>query len=155
MKHLIAIATVATLVPSAGVGADSPEPALLLICQAAGDVVQQTRRYENTPGPDGKSSLQLQTRQNVVRQEVRYEVAIEGGSGRLRPDGGSGGLFATKTADGWLPIDRLVVGETAIEGRVKLGFLETATLRIDRRTGGFTVDSLKGSCERIPTERKF
>ena len=81
---------------------------------------------------------------------------IEGGSARIflpaemRPEFSRG-------KDGWFPVDNLSIDDRTIRGTVKLNFMRTTAIEIDRNTGvlttkhGYTAD-----CTPIDrTKRKF
>jgi len=131
--------------------ADDGNVTLNLTCSGSGIAT----RSETTTISQYDPKTKKYTRANA--QSTRKEpfqgiavVEISGGMGRIRLPEPLVPPLNTRS-DGWFSIHDLVISPDVITGKIKINFLNSKNLRIDRRSGLLSIDgssgNFSGQCE--------
>lgn len=158
---LSAVALVLGMLFSLNLHAEDDNLRLNLICEGSGSArkteTTYINQYDSNTKKYNRASAQTSSKQPF---DGIVEVKLSDGSGKIKlPDQMVPPLNAGD--DGWFKIHDLVVNSRKITGSIKINFLNSQQLRIDRRSGLLTIDgggsSFSGRCSAVDEDspRKF
>lgn len=134
------------------------EPALLSLTCTGAVTVQATESTSSAQARDNLGNTVTANGVTTAPAKVNLTVNFEMQDGaarvylpaEMRPD-------FSKTKDGWFPVTDLSVTEQRITGQVKLNFLRSTLIEIDRNTGIMTTKhGYRAECAVVDrTVRKF